>query len=96
MSFGEILNWHDVAVGASAVLCGLVAYIVNQFTKQLDDHEKDDNAKFDKLFDSQDTILAKISDGFLNVTNTIHDVHVQLIDRINTPHSRHDDPPRPY
>ncbi len=80
---GDLIGWKDVVVAGGAVLCGLIAFIINVVTKKVDDHIRDDRENFIKLFTGQAQISEKISDGFLCLNKTVSEIHIKLLDRIN-------------
>ena len=84
----EVFGWKELATGGITLLGGLVAFTVHTFTKRLDEHEKDDKEKFNKLFDGQHDIANKISDGFRDLDGTINRIHVKLLEQINENNTR--------
>ncbi len=79
----DAIGWKELATGGAVMLSGLVAFTVHVFTKRLDDHEKQDNDRFTKLFDGQGDISEKIGTGFRGLDQTINEIHVKLLERIN-------------
>lgn len=85
----DMIGWKEVATGGAVILSGLVAFTVNVFTRRLDEHEKQDNERFSKLFDGQGDISEKIGTGFRGLDQTINEIHVKLLERINDVQQSH-------
>lgn len=83
MNPGDLLGWKEIAIVGGVLLSGLLTYSVNAFTKRLDEHEKEDKETFGKIFDSQERISEKISNGFRGLDQTVNAIHVKLLERIN-------------
>lgn len=84
----DIFGWKEAATGAAALLCGVVAFTVNLFTGRLNKHEQEDRENFGKLFDGQDRVVEKISEGFRELDQKVSDMHIKLLERINDNNQR--------
>ena len=90
----DVLQWKDIAIAGSVLVSGMVTFVVNSFTKRLDKHEKEDRETFKSIFEGQEKISDKLSDGFRNLdrsvsesstklTENVNGIHVKLLERIS-------------
>ena len=90
----DVIQWKDIATGGAFLLAGGTAFIVKQFTKRLDDHEKEDRETFKAIFEGQRDIAKQINDGqrdlsaqigigLRDLADKLSSTHIQLLERIS-------------
>lgn len=79
----DVIQWKDLAMGGTVLVSGGVAFVVRQFTKRLDDHEKKDDETFTALFRDHAEVKQLIADGFRGIDADINAKHIKLLERIS-------------
>lgn len=88
------ITWQAVAAGGAAVLSSLVAYVVKKNDTRIDAiesasvhsleaHRKEDRETFKALFEGQADIKDTLSEGFSDMSKTMHGIHATMLGELN-------------